>query len=311
MEKESNKKGMRAVIALVVVILIGVIVLTVAITNMIKETGGGSLKEDTTEYTLAGVTNNNEEKSTLINWSETEGDAADNAGGATYGYISGNTGDNTAGNVGGNTDGNVGGNADGNNGGNVGNLIGGFIGNLIGGHNGVDADGNNNGDTDNTVNSKVPTSQNSNSNIEAGDVVTIPTTTKKPGKYDPVAEYEELTKNGDNILSDHHNNKYIKLVSEKFGVDKELLVAIYSAPDTGNNFVLEFDGKRDKDGNVIKSPDTLKKVYQIDKNKNIAVATGKTTGNIGVSYAEGTLCFNMIKTIVMPQYPEYFTGVED
>ena len=67
---------------------------------------------------------------------------------------------------------------------------------------------------------------------------------------------------------------------------------------------------KDEDGNIIKSPDTLSKVYAIDKKKNIAVATGKTTGNIGVSYAEGTLCFNMIKTIVMPQYPEYFSGVE-
>jgi len=149
-----------------------------------------------------------------------------------------------------------------------------------------------------------------NTQEEAGDVVTTPPTTKKSDEYDPIAEYEKLTKNGENILSDHHNNKYIKLVSDKYGADKELLVAIYSQPDTGNNFVLEFSGKRDEDGNVIKSPDTLTKVYSIDKNKNVSVATGKTTGNIGVSYAEGTLCFNMIKTIVMPQYPEYFTGVE-
>lgn len=145
--------------------------------------------------------------------------------------------------------------------------------------------------------------------VEAGDTVTQSTTQKNNG-YDPVAAYEQLSKNGENQLSDHHNNKYIKLVTEKYNVDTEMLVAIYSEPDTGNNFVLEFNGKRDEDGNVIKSPDTLTKVYQIDKNKNISVATGKTTGNIGVSYAEGTLCFNMIKTIVMPQYPDYFTGVE-
>lgn len=305
MEKESNQKGMRAVIALVVVILIGVVVLTIAFADMIKEKSGVLFKEDTTEYTLAGVTNNTEEKSTLINWSETEGDTQ----GANVGYTSGNIGVNIDGNEGGNAGGNEGdnaggnegGNAGGNDGGNTGGLLGGIFGGLFGGVR---------GDTDDTVNTKESTSQNSNSNIEAGDVVTTPTTAKKSDEYDPVAEYEKLTKNGDNILSDHHNNKYIKLVSEKFGVDKELLVAIYSTPDTGNNFVLEFDGKRDKDGNVIKSPDTLTKVYQIDKNKNIVVATGKVKGNIGVSYAEGTLCFNMIKTIVMPQYPEYFTGVE-
>lgn len=151
---------------------------------------------------------------------------------------------------------------------------------------------------------------NSNANSgEAGDGVTQATTKKNNG-YDPIEEYENLSKNGENQLSDHHNNKYIKLVAEKYNVDTELLVAIYSVPDTGNNFVLEFNGKRDGDGNVIKSPDTLNKVYSIDKNGNISVATGKTTGNVGVSYAEGTLCFNMIKTIVMPQYPDYFTGVE-
>lgn len=247
MGNKANKKGMGAVIALAAVILIGVIILTVAIADMIREKGGVGFKEDTTQYTLAGATTNNEEKSTLINWDETEEGTKVDTGADT---------------------------------------------------------------TANTVISENVTIQNSDSNIEAGDVVTTPATTKKSDKYDPIAEYEELTKNGDNVLSDHHNNKYIKLVSEKFDVDKELLVAIYSVPDTGNNFVLEFDGKCDKDGNVIKSPDTLKKVYGIDKNGNIAVATGKTTGNIGVSYAEGTLCFNMMKTIVMPQYPEYFTGVE-
>ncbi len=145
-------------------------------------------------------------------------------------------------------------------------------------------------------------------NEDAGDRVTQATT--ENNTYDPVAEYEKLSKNGENQLSDHHNNKYIKLVSEKYGVDTELLVAIYSEPDTGNNFVLEFNGKRDEDGNVVKSPDTLNKVYHIDEDKNIAIATGKTKGNVGVSYEEGTLCFNMIKVVVMPQYPDYFTGVE-
>ena len=148
-------------------------------------------------------------------------------------------------------------------------------------------------------------------NVEAGDSVVITTTEKSTGGYDPVEEYEKLSKNGDNVLSDHHNNKYIRLIVNKYNVDAEKLVAIYSEPDTGNNFVLEFRDTRDDNGNIVKSPDTLHKVYLIDKDKNISVATGTTTGNVGVSYAEGTLCFHMIKSIVMPQYPDYFTGVED
>ena len=237
MKKQNSKKGMGAVIALSVVILVSVIIITVAIAGMIKDNGGLGKKEDTSKYSMAGVTNTTKENKN--NYFGLEG-AQDSEDANTA------TGESRAD---------------------------GFV------------------------------------NIEAGDDLTQ-STTKKNELDDPIKAYEKLSKNGDNILSDHHNNKYIKLVSEKFNVDKELLVAIYAEPDKGNNFVLEFSGKRDSDGNVIKSPETLTKVYAIDKDKNIAVATGKTTGNIGVSYAEGTLCFNMIKTIVMPQYPEYFTGVE-
>ena len=237
MKKQNNKKGMGAVIALAVVILVSVIIITVAIAGMIKENGGLGKKEDTSKYSMAGVTNTTpKDKNNYFDLEDTQ-DSED---------ASHETGES---------------------------IVGGFA------------------------------------NIEAGDNLTQ-STTKKNELENPIKEYEKLSKNGDNILSDHHNNKYIKLVSEKFNVDKELLVAIYGEPDQGNNFVLEFSDKRDSDGNVINSPETLTKVYAIDKDKNIAVATGKTTGNIGVSYAEGTLCFNMIKTIVMPQYPEYFTGVE-
>lgn len=128
---------------------------------------------------------------------------------------------------------------------------------------------------------------------------------------DAVAYYEQLSKNGDNILSDHYENEFIKLVSANYNVDSDLLVAIYSEPDTGNNFVLQFNGTRDSDGNIVKSPDTLEKVYQIDIDRNVKIATGTQTGNVGVSYAEGIFCFNMVKSLVMEQYPDYFTGLKD
>ena len=240
MDKVSKKKGMGVVIALSFAILLTVVVITIALVSMIKENGGVAKKENTSQYSLAGVTNPTTSKKNTLDML-----ASDTTEGNNNAVV--NTNENKA---------------------------------------------------DNDVNVE-----------SAGDNQTVSTT--KANTYNPVEEYEKLSKNADNILSDHHNNKYIKLVSEKYNVDKELLVAIYTEPDKGNNFVLEFNGERDEDGNVIKSPDTLNKVYAIDKNKNIAVATGKATGNIGVSYAEGTLCFNMIKTIVMPQYPEYFSGVEN
>jgi hypothetical protein len=136
------------------------------------------------------------------------------------------------------------------------------------------------------------------------------TTTVKATKNQAVEYYEQLSPNGDNVLSDHFENRYIKQISRDYGVDSDLLVAIYSEPDTGNNFVLEFNGKKDSSGSVIKSPDTLAKVYLVDKNGGVKIATGKESGNVGVSYAEGLLSISMIKTVVMEQYPDYFTGLK-
>jgi flagellar basal body-associated protein FliL len=125
-----------------------------------------------------------------------------------------------------------------------------------------------------------------------------------------IESYEQLSVNGENKLSDHYENEFIQLVSDKYGVDTDLLVAVYSVPDTGTNFVLQFNGDKNLKGEYIKSPDTLEVVYQIDLEKNIKVATGKPTGNEGVSYAESVMCVAMVKTIVMEQYPNYFTGLE-
>ena len=243
MEKKSNKeKGKIALIILAAVVLIAVVVVTIAIVGALKDNGGSEKKEDTSLYSLSGVTN-----------ATTEADLS--------GYFSDETQESKQ-----------------------------------------DADV-----TDVILTQS--TFDDGFMDVEAGDEQ-IRTTQETTTEYNPLEEYETLSKNGENQLSDHHDNKFIKLIAEKHGVDKELLVAIYSEPNTGNNFVLEFSGKRNEDGNVIKSPDTLVKVYSIDKSNNICVATGKASGNVGVSYAEGMLCFSMIKAVVMPQYPEYFSGVE-
>ena len=132
---------------------------------------------------------------------------------------------------------------------------------------------------------------------------------KDTTKHELIESYEALSVNGENMLSDHYDNEFIKLVTDKYGVDSDLLVAIYSVPDSGTNFVLQFDGTK-KRGEYVKSPDTLEKVYQIDMARNIKVATGKVTGNEGVAYAESVMCVATVKTIVMEQYPDYFTGLE-
>lgn len=166
-------------------------------------------------------------------------------------------------------------------------------------------------DASNTSSSEtgVTTNSNNTSTTKESEKVTTAETTE----YDPIAAYENLEKQGDAYASADPNNKHIKRISEKYRVDSALLVVLYSEPksgeNVGTNFVLEFNGTKDKAGNYVKSPDTLKRVYHIDKDGKISVTEGKMTGNIGVSYADGMLVFNMVKVILMPKYPDFFTGV--
>ena len=120
---------------------------------------------------------------------------------------------------------------------------------------------------------------------------------------------EDFTKTGDNQISDSPDNEFIKLVVNKKGADAEKLVAIYAVPDLGNNFVLEFDNKRDDNGDIIRSPKTLKRIYHINKERNITVATGKPTGNEGVDYGTSLMTYYLVTDVVMPEFPDYFTDV--
>ncbi|MBE6749464.1 MAG: hypothetical protein E7557_09615 [Ruminococcaceae bacterium] len=120
---------------------------------------------------------------------------------------------------------------------------------------------------------------------------------------------EEFTKTGDNLISDSPNNEFIKLIVDEKGAKAEYLVAIYAVPDLGNNFVLEFDNKRDENGNIIRSPKTLKKIYHINKERKITVATGKATGNEGVNYGTSIMTYYLVTDVVMPEFPDYFTDV--
>ena len=71
--------------------------------------------------------------------------------------------------------------------------------------------------------------------------------------------FELPEKTGDNLISDDPDNEYIKLISTKYKINPDALVAIYAVPDKGNNFVLEF--KKTSSG-YSRSPDDLKTIYQ-------------------------------------------------
>ncbi len=135
------------------------------------------------------------------------------------------------------------------------------------------------------------------------------TTAAKQEEVISVEGLEEFTKTGDNQISDSPDNKFIKLITSNYAVEPEYLVAIYAVPDLGNNFVLQFDNQRDSEGKVVRSPKTLKKIYHINKDEKITVATGKPTGNEGVDYGTSIMTYYLVTDVVMPEFPDYFTGV--
>ncbi len=119
-------------------------------------------------------------------------------------------------------------------------------------------------------------------------------------------------KNGDNELSDDPNNEFIDLIANTYDVDKNALVAIYSVPDTGTNYVLQFKAKGLLNKTYEKSPDNLYRVYHIGlaPERVISYTSGNlVSGNYNCSGAEGMLVFNLVQTKVMQQYPDYFEGV--
>ena len=115
-------------------------------------------------------------------------------------------------------------------------------------------------------------------------------------------------KNGENVLTDDASNEFIKIVVSKYNINAKALVAIYSVPDSGTNYVLQFKSKN----NYEKSPDNLERVYHIGvaPERKLSYTEGKLlTGNYNCEGAEGKLVFELVKTKVMPQYPTYFKGV--
>lgn len=119
-------------------------------------------------------------------------------------------------------------------------------------------------------------------------------------------------KNGENFLTDDPNNEFIDLIADTYNVDKKALVAIYSVPDSGTNYVLQFKASGLINKTYEKSPDNLYRVYHIGlaPERTVSYTSGNLlTGNHNCTGAEGMVVFNIVKTTVMEQYPDYFEGV--
>lgn len=103
--------------------------------------------------------------------------------------------------------------------------------------------------------------------------------------------------------SENPDNKYICAVADKYGVDKSRLIALIrtNAQNSGAT-VLEFSGKTDSDGQLVKDGNELKAVYEVaDSDGTIRKATGKMSGNDGYNFAQSLAAFQLTKEFIIPQ----------
>lgn len=118
-------------------------------------------------------------------------------------------------------------------------------------------------------------------------------------------------KNGENYLTDNPNNEFIRLISETYNIDSAALVAIYSEPDSGTNYVLRFK-KSVFSSKYEKSVDNLYYVYHIGvaPERTISYTNGQLIlgDHYNCTAAEGVMVYNLVQTMVMEQYPDYFSG---
>ncbi len=131
-----------------------------------------------------------------------------------------------------------------------------------------------------------------------------PETTAAAAAPEQTEPYNLTLPEGDytTLFTDDPNNKFIRAVSEKYGVDASLLACAYTEPVSDSNQVWQFSGKTDAAGKLRRSASTLKYVYMVTDDCKTIQRTGGLTGNDGYSAAAGFVVFQTAKQLVLPQF---------
>ncbi len=123
----------------------------------------------------------------------------------------------------------------------------------------------------------------------------------------PVTTEKVYEKTGEMAFSDSADNKYIKAIVDKYGVNAKNLVALYTVPDNDGNIVLEFDGTTDSNGKLIRNKDTLVSIYSVDKNLTSKRASETLSLN-EYSYGEMKVMFFSTTKYIMPEFEAELNG---
>lgn len=107
--------------------------------------------------------------------------------------------------------------------------------------------------------------------------VTSPATAPKTTE-ETTAKAPAMRRTGDMVFTYDANNKYMKAVIDKYGVDPQNLACTYTVPDNDGNLVFEFDGTT-QNGKRVRTMDTLVAVYTVDKELNCKRASRDESKN--------------------------------
>lgn len=129
------------------------------------------------------------------------------------------------------------------------------------------------------------------------------TSSKQPaGSTNVDLSIELPSANGKMEVDTSRGNKFTVIVSDERKIDAAYLVAVYSVPDSGQNYVFEFSSKTGR------SADDLRRVYLIDANGKITgVAAKNASEKENVSSVENWFCMNvLIKKLIFPAVENEF-----
>ena len=103
-------------------------------------------------------------------------------------------------------------------------------------------------------------------------------------------------KNGTMVTDKSKDNKFIRIINSQRKIDPSLLVAVYAVPESGQNYVFEFEDA------AVRSADSLRRVYLIDSTGNITgVASSVSSEKEHLSAVENWFCMNvLIKEVIFP-----------
>ncbi len=103
-------------------------------------------------------------------------------------------------------------------------------------------------------------------------------------------------KNGTMVTDSSTSNKFIQIVHKNRKISTDMLIAVFSVPESGQNYVFEYKTAESREA------DNIRRVYLIDSSGKITgVAAADSSEKENVTSVENWFCMNvLIKEIIYP-----------